>query len=207
MNQFERFRIKNWNPQYLQKNMNLEHPGCKPSDQRTDQTHAQITPTRLLHSSQDNDSDGICPSRGRRCPYLCNFVGCVATSHPCSQQRLEEGPEALQFKCVLLAVSIWDYLTDVSFWTAFLGADSGAANGISNPSRSAGVGNTDRRKYSLSLFQILLCPNLALGYLSEDTAQRKGTGGFWTVEYYQPYFDVDTATVRFQLLLDLFIVT
>jgi len=73
-------------------------------------------------------------------------------------QRLEEGPEALQFK-------------------SFLGADSGAAHGISNPARSAGIGNTDRR------------------YLSEETTQRKGTGGFWTVEYYQPYFDVDTKTV------------
>jgi len=59
---------------------------------------------------------------------------------------------------------------------SFLGADSGAAH-IPNPARSAGVGNTDRR------------------YLSEETAQRKSTGGFWTVEYYQPYFDIDTKTV------------
>ena len=48
---------------------------------------------------------------------------------------------------------------------------------------------------------MLVCPNFASGYLSEDTTQRKGTGGFWTVEYYQPYFDVDTLTVRFQMLL------
>ena len=46
--------------------------------------------------------------------------------------------------------------------------------------------------------QILVCPNFTSGYLSEDATQRKGTGGFWTVEYYQPYFDVDTLTVRFQ---------
>ena len=40
------------------------------------------------------------------------------------------------------------------------------------------------------------------GYLSEETAQKKSTGGFWTIEYYQPYFDVDTKTVRFQFLVD-----
>ncbi|KAF8816303.1 Yip1-domain-containing protein [Phlegmacium glaucopus] len=58
---------------------------------------------------------------------------------------------------------------------SFLGADSGATRGA--PVRSAGVGNTDRR------------------YLSEETTQNKSTGGFWTVEYYQPYFDIDTKTV------------
>jgi hypothetical protein len=41
-------------------------------------------------------------------------------------------------------------------------------------------------------------PNFSSGYLSEETTQRKATGGFWTVEYYQPYFDVDTKTVRSQ---------
>jgi hypothetical protein len=35
---------------------------------------------------------------------------------------------------------------------------------------------------------------LSAGYLRDETAQ--GKGGFWTVEYYQPYFDVDTQTVR-----------
>ena len=110
MNKFERLNQE----LYLHRNMSLGPLGWdRIKDTRAFGlqgkemiTHVQITPTRLLHSSQDNDSDGICPSRGRRCPYLCNFVGCVATSHPCSQQRLEEGPEALQFKCVLLAVSI-----------------------------------------------------------------------------------------------------
>ncbi|RXW20859.1 hypothetical protein EST38_g4979 [Candolleomyces aberdarensis] len=48
-----------------------------------------------------------------------------------------------------------------------------------NPPRSAGVGNADR------------------GYLAEEgrAAAKAGTGGFWTVEYYQPYFDIDTKTV------------
>jgi hypothetical protein len=32
------------------------------------------------------------------------------------------------------------------------------------------------------------------GYLTDHTT-RKGPPGFWTVEYYQPYFDVDTSTV------------
>jgi protein YIPF1/2 len=31
------------------------------------------------------------------------------------------------------------------------------------------------------------------GYLHDESSQSKG--GFWTVEYYQPYFDVDTQTV------------
>ena len=50
--------------------------------------------------------------------------------------------------------------------------------------------------------QTLACLNFASGYLSEETAQKKSTGGFWTVEYYQPYFDVDTKTVRFRLLIN-----
>ncbi|TFK31258.1 Yip1 domain family protein, partial [Crucibulum laeve] len=59
---------------------------------------------------------------------------------------------------------------------SFLGSDAGAGNG-GNPMRSAGVGNADR------------------GYLQEQASQRKGSSGFWTVEYYQPYFDIDTQTV------------
>lgn len=59
---------------------------------------------------------------------------------------------------------------------AFLGTDTRA--GItSNPQRSAGVGNADR------------------GYLAEEARPKPGTGGFWTVEYYQTYFDVDTKLV------------
>ncbi|KDR77022.1 hypothetical protein GALMADRAFT_225171 [Galerina marginata CBS 339.88] len=72
-------------------------------------------------------------------------------------QRLEEGPERLQFK-------------------SFLGADATAQN-LSNPQRSAGVGNTDRR------------------YLSDESNRPKGGGSFWTIDYYQPYFDIDTQTV------------
>ncbi|KAF9531069.1 Yip1 domain family protein [Crepidotus variabilis] len=71
-------------------------------------------------------------------------------------QRLEEGPEGLQFK-------------------SFLGADANASQ-PNNPLRSAGVGNANR------------------SYLAEEN-RTKGGGGFWTVEYYQPYFDVDTKTV------------
>ena len=55
---------------------------------------------------------------------------------------------------------------------------------------------------SVIFVQMPACSNFSSGYLSEETTQKKGTGGFWTVEYYQPYFDVDTKTVRFQLFLD-----
>jgi protein YIPF1/2 len=34
-----------------------------------------------------------------------------------------------------------------------------------------------------------------LGYLQEPTNQRRGSSSFWTVEYYQCYFDVDTKQV------------
>ncbi|KAJ7839027.1 Yip1-domain-containing protein [Mycena olivaceomarginata] len=66
-------------------------------------------------------------------------------------ERLEEGPEGLQFK-------------------SFLG-DAGDQSG---GARSPGLGNADR------------------GYLQDAG---KPSGGFWTVEYYQCYFDVDTKTV------------
>lgn len=33
-----------------------------------------------------------------------------------------------------------------------------------------------------------------IGYIREENRQRAGASGFWTVEYYQPYFDVDTNT-------------
>ncbi|KAJ6545428.1 hypothetical protein B0H19DRAFT_1167664 [Mycena capillaripes] len=71
-----------------------------------------------------------------------------------SDDRLEEGPEGLQFK-------------------SFLG-DADAANANGGGARSPGLGNADR------------------GYLQD---QGKPPGGFWTVEYYQCYFDVDTKTV------------
>jgi len=73
-----------------------------------------------------------------------------------SDDRLEEGPEGLQFK-------------------SFLGEGAGTnAGNAPNQGRSPGVGNADR------------------GYLQN---QGKGSSGFWTIEYYQEYFDVDTKTV------------
>lgn len=61
--------------------------------------------------------------------------------------------------------------------TAFLGTDTRGST--PNPQRSAGVGNADR------------------GYLAEETRPKAGsaTSGFWTVEYYQSYFDIGTKTV------------
>ncbi|KAJ8082144.1 hypothetical protein PM082_007991 [Marasmius tenuissimus] len=52
---------------------------------------------------------------------------------------------------------------------SFLGADPNAGG-------APGVGNTDR------------------GYLQDQPHNRR-SGGFWTVDYYQPYFDIDTKTV------------
>lgn len=37
--------------------------------------------------------------------------------------------------------------------------------------------------------------HVCTGYLTDGGAPSKGPAGFWTVEYYQPYFDVDTSTV------------
>ncbi|PSR73655.1 hypothetical protein PHLCEN_2v10574 [Hermanssonia centrifuga] len=65
-----------------------------------------------------------------------------------SDDRMEEGPEGLQFQ-------------------SFLGTDA----------REAGPG---------------LGSNVSRGYIPDRPVK---TGGFWTVEYYQPYFDVDTKTV------------
>ncbi|KAF9238910.1 hypothetical protein BU15DRAFT_88164 [Melanogaster broomeanus] len=70
-----------------------------------------------------------------------------------ADERLEGGPEGLEFK-------------------SFLGTNA-PANG---------------RTQSAS-------PNLDRGYLTDLGASQKGQSGFWTVEYYQPYFDVDTSTV------------
>jgi protein YIPF1/2 len=33
------------------------------------------------------------------------------------------------------------------------------------------------------------------GYLQDQPNRQKGSSGFWTIEYYQPYFDVDTKQV------------
>ncbi|KAI0663068.1 Yip1-domain-containing protein [Cubamyces menziesii] len=64
-----------------------------------------------------------------------------------SDERMDEGPEGLQFQ-------------------SFLRTDARAANqGSTNASR---------------------------GYISDGPAK---SSGFWTLDYYQPYFDVDTKTV------------
>ncbi|KAJ7447002.1 hypothetical protein FB451DRAFT_1355013 [Mycena latifolia] len=86
-----------------------------------------------------------------------------------SDDRLDEGAEGLQFKCTTL--------TDCAWNAAFLGEDGGGGGGGGGGAglRSPGVGNADR------------------GYLQDRGAQ--SSGGFWTVEYYQSYFDVDTKTV------------
>lgn len=163
-------------------------------------THVQITPTRLLLSS---------PNATTLMAYVqveADDVRIYTISLVLLQRLIfvhsngSRKGQKLSSSNVLLAVSFRDYfIDDVSFWTAFLGADTGAENGISNPTRSAGVGNTDRRKcYYYLHFKCLCVLNFASGYLSEGNTQRKGTGGFWTVEYYQPYFDIDTVTVRFQ---------
>ncbi|KAK7040711.1 hypothetical protein VNI00_009617 [Paramarasmius palmivorus] len=81
-----------------------------------------------------------------------------------ADERLEEGPEGLQFKCKYYSIITEDVRITV------LGSL------YSSGRRPQGVGNTDR------------------GYLQDQPHNRK-SGGFWTVEYYQPYFDVDTKTV------------
>ncbi|KAJ7452271.1 hypothetical protein FB451DRAFT_1145336 [Mycena latifolia] len=58
---------------------------------------------------------------------------------------------------------------------SFLGEDGAGAGGAGGGGGGGGVGNADR------------------GYLQDRGAQ--SSGGFWTVEYYQSYFDVDTKTV------------
>jgi hypothetical protein len=35
---------------------------------------------------------------------------------------------------------------------------------------------------------------LRVGYITEESS-RRGNASFWTIEYYQPYFDIDTQTV------------
>jgi len=72
-----------------------------------------------------------------------------------ADDRIEEGPERLEFK-------------------SFLGADAGG--GLAN-GQGARSSNVDR------------------GYIQDENRQRAGSSGFWTIEYYQPYFDVDTSTV------------
>lgn len=39
------------------------------------------------------------------------------------------------------------------------------------------------------------CSPIVIGYLRNQSTQAKGSGGFWTLDYYQQYFDVDTRVV------------
>ncbi|KAI6132849.1 hypothetical protein EV401DRAFT_157093 [Pisolithus croceorrhizus] len=66
-----------------------------------------------------------------------------------ADERLEEGPDGLEFK-------------------SFLGSNAGGAQPTSR--------------------------NVGRGYMT-DAPSRKSPAGFWSVEFYQPYFDVDTITV------------
>jgi protein YIPF1/2 len=69
---------------------------------------------------------------------------------------------------------------------AFLGADPSAG------AAGAGVGHANRG-HSYECFHLIAANSKAsIGYIQDE---RKGAGGFWTVEYYQAYFDVDTQTV------------
>ena len=66
------------------------------------------------------------------------------------QQRLEEGPEGLQFKCTHLILGPIHSILGVlihCFIVAFLGADGGAI-GASSQVKTPGVGNADRGVYS-----------------------------------------------------------
>jgi hypothetical protein len=47
----------------------------------------------------------------------------------------------------------------------------------------------------IHLFYCFQLTHIVKGYLRDQNAQGKGSGGFWTTDYYQQYFDVDTQTV------------
>ncbi|KAF8586901.1 Yip1-domain-containing protein [Ramaria rubella] len=83
-------------------------------------------------------------------------------------EQLEAGPESLEFK-------------------SFLG-DEGAANSSQNPQTS---GSTSRGRLGPQGMRGVLM-NIA-GYYGEQPPT--GSSGFWTIEYYQKYFDVDTKMV------------
>jgi hypothetical protein len=76
--------------------------------------------------------------------------------------------------------------------SAFLGAD-GTAENLQNQGRSPGLGHADRGGHSKTT-NLRVVEIICVGYLRDQPSQ--GKGGFWTVEYYQSYFDVDTRTVR-----------
>lgn len=76
-------------------------------------------------------------------------------------------------------------------WSAFLGADASGGPGNTQGVRSP---NVDRGASQVEcvIFR-LTC--VWPGYIQDENRQRAGLAGFWTIEYYQPYFDVDTSTV------------
>ncbi|KAL4071708.1 hypothetical protein J3A83DRAFT_4514544 [Scleroderma citrinum] len=77
-----------------------------------------------------------------------------------ADERLEEGPDGLEFK-------------------SFLGTSAGGARA---PSASQ---NLDRGSG---------CQRTSAGYMM-DGSGGKGSAGFWSIDFYQPYFHVDTITV------------
>ncbi|KAI0921534.1 hypothetical protein AcW2_006475 [Taiwanofungus camphoratus] len=115
-----------------------------------------------------------------------------------SDDRMEEGPEGLQFQ-------------------SFLETDARAAdqNGRNNAARGmlcillcASV-----LKYTLQRVYVCVDWHLTLtsvscalrtGYIPDRGAGRVSPYGLWTLDYFQPYFDVDTKTVIRRCYLTLF---
>ncbi|KAI6126793.1 hypothetical protein F5141DRAFT_357013 [Pisolithus sp. B1] len=82
-----------------------------------------------------------------------------------ADERLEEGPDGLEFKCTR---TFHSPCVSSHPAIAFLGSNAGGAQPTSR--------------------------NVGRGYMT-DAPSRKSPAGFWSVEFYQPYFDVDTITV------------
>jgi hypothetical protein len=104
-------------------------------------------------------------------------------------QRLEEGPERLEFKCKSPPWPSGQYFQLIPL-LAFLGADGAGGLGNGQTARSS---NLDRGVPVPYVNNALL--NFGAGYIQDENRQRAGSSGFWTIEYYQPYFDVDTSMV------------
>lgn len=75
------------------------------------------------------------------------------------------------------------------FGIAFLGTDARQATPVVSPAGrgSRGALTFDRTARATCIY------GFCTGYIPDGSAK---SGGFWTIEYYQPYFDVDTKTVR-----------
>lgn len=106
---------------------------------------------------------------------------CNSVSHPVASRRRSRGSSVQ--KCASLCILLTHVLT-------YNGAAFLPSNDQPN---TTGVGNTDRG--SSLLHPTFSLPHSHIGYLRDQPTQSKGGGGFWTVEYYQQYFDVDTRTV------------